>query len=236
MSFKIEGIIDVVVTDAYIADARWQPLDNELNNSGLPVQAWGDICLMVADKDGNNDIWRGELSNRNGNGTRAHQEQTDITLEKIVNLGFNVPTFQALMEQCDDNMGIPNMIGMELSVTTEKRTFQKRDGSQGEAIQIKYINKRGEGGPRRMSKADFMAKFATPAPSAQAPVQQAAPTAAPNYPPQGAPAPQPPPQYQQGYQQSAPAPQGYPQNAAPQAAPNNHNGVPGAPGSQNCPY
>ena len=236
MSFKIEGIIDVVVTDAYIADARWQPLDNELNNSGLPVQAWGDVCLMIADKDGNNDIWRGELSNRNGNGTRAHQEQTDITLEKIVNLGFNVPTFQALMEQCDDNMGIPNMIGMELSVTTEKRTFQKRDGSQGEAIQIKYINKRGEGGPRRMSKADFMAKFSTPAPSAQAPVQQAAPTAAPNYPPQSAPAP---------YPAQQPTPQAYPpQNYGQQTPPPNRPAMPqgggqtapGTPGAQNCPY
>lgn len=232
MSFKIEGIIDVVVTDAYIADAHWQPQDNERNNSGLPIQAWGDICLMVADKDGNNDIWRGELSNRNGNGTRAHQEQTDITLEKIVNLGFNVPTFQALIEQCDDNMGLPNMIGMELSVTTEKRTFKKRDGSQGEAIQIKYINKRGEGGPRRMSKADFMAKFAAPAP---------------NYPPQGAPTAQ-PPQYQQGYQQSAPAPQGYPpQNYAQQypgadvrpapPMPNGGQTAPATPAPKtNCPY
>ncbi len=199
MAFKIEGIIDVTVTDAYISEAHWQPKDGELNNQGLPIQAWGDVCLTVTDKDGNSDIWRGELSNRDGNGNRAHQQQTDITLEKIVDIGFNVPTFQALMDQCDDNMTIPNMIGMELSITTEKRSFKKRDGKQGEAIQIKYINRRGEGGPRRISKADFMAKFAQPAavpqPSAvTAAVPQGVPVPPPvYYQPQPSAAPQPPP-------------------------------------------
>ena len=211
MAFKIEGIIDVTVTDAYISEAHWQPKDGELNNQGLPIQAWGDVCLVVADKDGNSDIWRGELSNRDGSGNRAHQQQTDITLEKIVDIGFNVPTFQALMDQCDDNMTIPNMIGMELSITTEKRSFKRRDGKQGEAIQIKYINRRGEGGPRRISKADFMAKFAQPAAVPQPPPVQPAAVPQPPQPsavtaavPQGVPVP--PPVYYQPQPSAAPQP------------------------------
>ena len=159
MSFNTVGNIDVTVTDAYIAEPHREAKPGELNNKGIPVTVWADICVVVADRDGNNDIWKGELSNRTGNGTRAHQEQTEITLEKLVSIGFNVPTFNDLMEQCDDNNCLPNMIGLECTVTTEEREFEGKDGRPRKGIFVKYLNARGFGGPRRISKADFIARI-----------------------------------------------------------------------------
>lgn len=124
MSFNIIGNIDVTVTDAYIAEPHWEAKPGEVNNKNIPVVVWGDVCLVVTDKDGNNDIWKGELSNRTGNGTRAHQEQTEVTLEKLVSIGFNTPTFNDLVEQCDANNTIPNLVGLECSVTTEEREYE----------------------------------------------------------------------------------------------------------------
>lgn len=209
MSFKSIGNIDVTVTDAYIAEAHWEAKAGEVNNKGLPVIVWGDVCLVIEDKDGNNDIWRGELSNRSGSGTRAHQEQTEITLEKLVSIGFNTPTFNDFIVQCDENNSIPNLIGFECTVTTEEREFEGRDGKPRKAVFVKYINARGSGGPKRLSKADFLARVNAQSAPQSAPVPDTA--TAPGYPPPAPPTYPAAPTAQ--YPKTAPAPAtapGYP--------------------------
>ena len=217
MSFKAIGNIDVTVTDAYIAEPHWEAKPGEVNGKGMPVMVWGDVCLVVEDKDGNNDIWRGELSNRSGNGTRAHQEQTDITLEKLCSIGFNTPTFYDFIAQCDDNNSLPALVGLECTVTTEEREFEGRDGKPRKAVFVKYINARGTGGPKRLSKAEFLARVngqavpqaipaAAPVPGYQPQTPPAYPTSAPGYSaPTSAPA-----QYPQTSAAPAPAPAAYP--------------------------
>ena len=159
MSFNTVGSIDVTITDAYISNPRWAEKPNEVNSKGIPVRVWGDLCLIVTDANGNNDIWRGEFSNRTGTGTRAHQEQTEITLEKLVSLGFNTPTFADFIAQCDENNGIPNLINLPCTVTTEERKYKGHDGQERSGIFIKYINARGAGAPQRISKAEFLARI-----------------------------------------------------------------------------
>lgn len=240
--FRIEGQIDVEVKEAYVTDPKFDAKDNEVNNRNEYVQVFYDVCLLLADKDGNTDTWHGEISNRTGTGTVAHLYRSDLTLQTMRDIGFNVGNLTELEQQFaaapDRTIIVPNMVGLKCTATVAKS--EKTDRSGNPYYNVKYLNALGGGKARRMTMEELMAKRggAANAPETPAPVQQVAPAPAPapNYPPQGAPAAQPPPQYQQGYQQSAPAPQGYPQNAAPQAAPNNQNAVPGAPGSPNCPY
>ena len=47
MAFKIEGIIDVTVQEAYVQECRFQPKDNELNARGEYVQCYYDVVLLV---------------------------------------------------------------------------------------------------------------------------------------------------------------------------------------------
>lgn len=209
MSFNIIGNIDVTVTDAYIAEPHWEAKPGEVNNKNIPVVVWGDVCLVVTDKDGNNDIWKGELSNRTGNGTRAHQEQTEITLEKLVSIGFNTPTFKDLVDLCDENNTIPAFVGLECSVTTEEREYEGRDGKTRKTIFVKYINARGAGGPRRISKADFIARVNGQSVPQAAPAPYPAQQVPHGYPQPGYPA-QTLPASPYGGAQPAPAPAPYP--------------------------
>lgn len=225
MSFKTIGNIDVTIADAYIAEPKWDAKPGEKNNRGVPVTVWGDLCIIVKDDQGNTDVWKGELSNRTGNGTKSHLEQTAITLERLVEIGFNVPTFTDLMNQCNDDNVLPNLIGMRCTVTTEEVTYTGKDGTQKTGIFTRYLNRLGAGGPKRMSKADFLRRVQNPAPApaAQVPQYGSAPGAAPaGY-----------------YQQPAAAPAPAPAPANPYAAFNQQPAAAPAPApapGQNCPY
>lgn len=247
MAFKTEGNIDVTVVDAYMSEAKFEAKDNETNNRNEFVKVYGDVCLLLQDKDGNSDIWHGEISNRSGTGTVAHLYRTDLTLKTLQEIGFNVTTLQELFDQFmtaeDGSITIPNLIGKEATITTERKTFPKRDGTEGSAIQIKYLNAKGGGKQRRLTMADLMARFGinpvqaapsqnipqTPAPQVQqqAPqVQQQAPTVS-----------QVPQQMQQAPQQTPsiaqvpPIPQQVPsQQIHPEGSPATTFTVP------NCPY
>lgn len=181
MAFKTEGNIDVTVIDAYMSEAKFEAKENETNNRNELVQVYGDVCLLLQDKDGNSDIWHGEISNRSGNGTVAHLYRTDLTLQTLQEIGFNVTSLQELgaqfMTAQDGSCSIPNLIGKEGTVTTELRTFTKRDGSEGSAIQIKYLNAKGGGKQRRLTMADVLARFGM-APAASAGVTPVASAAA----------------------------------------------------------
>ena len=208
--FKVEGEFDVVVREAFMSEARFEAKPGEVNSRQEPVQTYGDVCLLLEDKDGNTDTWHGEISNRNGIGTKAHLYRTDLTLKTLQEIGFGVTSLAELggqfVAESDGTVTIPNLVGMEATVTTEYKDYEKRDGTAGRALRIKYLNAKGAHREKKLSMAEVMKRFgmggqtqAVPAPMAPMDPQgyMAQPTA-----------PQIPPQMpQQMPQAPAPAPQ-----------------------------
>lgn len=247
MAFKIEGNIDVTVVDAYMSEPNFDAKENETNDRNELVKAYGDVCLLLQDKDGNSDIWHGEISNRSGKGTVAHLYRTDLTLRTLQEIGFNVTTLQELFDQFmtaeDGSISIPNLIGKEATVTTHLKTFTKRDGTEGSAIQIKYLNAKGGGKQRRLTMADLMARFGiNPVPAA--PSQNISQTPAPQVQQQAPQVQQQAPTVSQVPQQMQQAPQQAPTIAQvppiPQQVPSQQIHPEGSPATTftvpNCPY
>ena len=237
MSFKTEGTFDVTITDAFITDAKFQPKDGERNNQGVPVETYYDVCIQVANAEGDSDIWRGEMSNRNGVGNYAQLYRTDLTIKTLQEIGFGVQSMTDLENQFvpanDRSISIPNLIGLKCTATVERREYEDRNGVKKSINFIKYLNALGSGHAKRLSFDDFMnrrrgAAPATPAqpapaqPQYQAPAQPAASSAYPAYPSapqQSAPAPAAPPAapaYAQG--PSSPSRPSGPSTAAPSPA------------------
>ena len=215
MSFTAEGNFDVTITDAFVSEAKFQPKENELNNQGIPVEAYYDVCIQVQNEQGDSDLWRGEMSNRSGVGNFAHLYRADLTLKTLQEIGFGVGSMTELEAQFvpanDRSISIPNLIGLKCTATVERREYtDNKTGAQKSLLFIKYLNALGSGGhAKRLSFDDFMARRRTP------PQTPAAPPAVP--------APQ--PQYQQPVQtpyqvpaQPAPATQPL-YNQVPVAAP-----------------
>lgn len=204
--FKVEGEFDVVVREAFMSEARFEAKPGEVNSRQEPVQTYGDVCLLLEDKDGNTDTWHGEISNRNGIGTKAHLYRTDLTLKTLQEIGFGVTSLAELggqfVAESDGTVTIPNLVGMEATVTTEYKDYEKRDGTAGRALRIKYLNAKGSHREKKLSMAEVMKRFgmggqaqAVPAPMAPMDPQgyMAQPTA-PQIPPQMPQAPAPAPQ------------------------------------------
>lgn len=207
--FKVEGEFDVVVREAFMSEARFEAKPGEVNSRQEPVQTYGDVCLLLEDKDGNTDTWHGEISNRNGIGTKAHLYRTDLTLKTLQEIGFGVTSLAELggqfVAESDGTVTIPNLVGMEATVTTEYKDYEKRDGTAGRALRIKYLNAKGSHREKKLSMAEVMKRFgmggqaqAVPAPMAPMDPQgyMAQPTA-PQMPPQMPQAPAPAPQMPQ---------------------------------------
>lgn len=207
--FKVEGEFDVVVREAFMSEARFEAKPGEVNSRQEPVQTYGDVCLLLEDKDGNTDTWHGEISNRNGIGTKAHLYRTDLTLKTLQEIGFGVTSLAELggqfVAESDGTVTIPNLVGMEATVTTEYKDYEKRDGTAGRALRIKYLNAKGSHREKKLSMAEVMKRFgmggqaqAVPAPMAPMNPQgyMAQPTA-PQIPPQMPQAPAPAPQMPQ---------------------------------------
>lgn len=207
--FKVEGEFDVVVREAFMSEARFEAKPGEVNSRQEPVQTYGDVCLLLEDKDGNTDTWHGEISNRNGIGTKAHLYRTDLTLKTLQEIGFGVTSLAELggqfVAESDGTVTIPNLVGMEATVTTEYKDYEKRDGTAGRALRIKYLNAKGAHREKKLSMAEVMKRFgmggqaqAVPAPMAPMDPQgyMAQPTA-PQMPPQMPQAPAPAPQMPQ---------------------------------------
>lgn len=207
--FKVEGEFDVVVREAFMSEARFEAKPGEVNSRQEPVQTYGDVCLLLEDKDGNTDTWHGEISNRNGIGTKAHLYRTDLTLKTLQEIGFGVTSLAELggqfVAESDGTVTIPNLVGMEATVTTEYKDYEKRDGTAGRALRIKYLNAKGSHREKKLSMAEVMKRFgmggqaqAVPAPMAPMDPQgyMAQPTP-PQIPPQIPQAPAPAPQMPQ---------------------------------------
>ncbi len=203
MPFKSEGTFDVTITDAFISEAKFQPRDGELNNQGVPVETYYDVCIQVQSEQGDSDLWRGEMSNRNGVGNSAHLYRADLTLKTLQEIGFNVQSMTELEAQFvpanDRSISIPNLIGIKCTVTVERREYEDKTGAKKSILFIKYLNALGSGGhAKRLSFDDFMARRRTQSQTPAAPPQYQAPA--------------------QGYQQPAPTPQPL-YNQVPVAAP-----------------
>lgn len=207
--FKVEGEFDVVVREAFMSEARFEAKPGEVNNRQEPIQTYGDVCLVLEDKDGNTDTWHGEISNRNGIGTKAHLYRTDLTLKTLQEIGFGVTSLAELggqfVAESDGTVTIPNLVGMEATVTTEYKDYEKRDGTAGRALRIKYLNAKGSHREKKLSMAEVMKRFgmggqaqAVPAPMAPMdPQGYMAQPMAPQIPPQIPQAPAPAPQMPQ---------------------------------------
>lgn len=223
MSFRTEGTIEVTIVEANVCECKFQPKQGEVNNRNEYVQCIYDIELLLQDANGNNDIWRGEMSTRTGMGTRADKYRYELTLETLREIGFNVQTMQDLEMQFqpaeDRSTYIPNLIGLRCKAVTENKVFTRNDGTEGHRIYVKYLNGlNSDAGGKRLNFDQFLAarRGAAPAaPAAPAPLPAPAPVPAP-------PAPTPAPGYPQGYQ-TAPV--------TPPPAP----AVPAAP-KPGCPY
>lgn len=216
--FKVEGEFDVVVREAFMSEARFEAKPGEVNSRQEPVQTYGDVCLLLEDKDGNTDTWHGEISNRNGIGTKAHLYRTDLTLKTLQEIGFGVTSLAELggqfVAESDGTVTIPNLVGMEATVTTEYKDYEKRDGTAGRALRIKYLNAKGSHREKKLSMAEVMKRFGM---GGQA---------------QAVPAPM-PPMNPQGYMAQPTAPQIPPQMPqAPAPAPQ----MPQMPNQPKCPY
>jgi len=228
MAFKIEGEIEVTVAEAYVQECRFQPQDNEQNNRHEFVQCYYDVVLLLQDAQGNNDRWHGEISTRTGVGNSADKYRYDLTLQTLQDIGFNVSTIQELEQQfqpaADRTICIPNLVGIKCKIVTENQTFTKRNGQEGQAIRIKYLNGlNSNAGGKRFNFDEFMAARRGAAPAAPAPVAPAPAAPAPGYPPQGyaqpaTAAPMPPP--------AAPAPAPAVPPPAPAVAPTPKPGCP----------
>ena len=156
MPFQVAENIQVTIRSAYLSEARWKARSGEKNQSGKYVTVIGDFCLLVADEAGNSDTWRGELSNRNGNGRRAHQEQTEITLEKLQAIGLNAQSLQSLIEQADENNRFPSLIGKQCTITTERREYKDKYGNKQEIVYIKYLNPTNPRMPKPIAREEFL--------------------------------------------------------------------------------
>jgi len=174
--FKNEGIYDVTITDAFIVEAKFQPKDGERNNQGVPVEAYYDVCIQVSNAEGDSDIWRGEMSNRNGVGNYAQLYRTDLTIKTLQEIGFGVQSMTELENQFvpaqDRSISIPNLIGLKCTATVERREYEDRNtGAKKSFLYIKYLNAPGSGHAKRLSFDDFMnrrrgaAQPAAPAPA-----------------------------------------------------------------------
>ena len=180
MSFKTEGTFDVTITDAFITDAKFQPKDGERNNQGVPVETYYDVCIQVANAEGDSDIWRGEMSNRNGVGNYAQLYRTDLTIKTLQEIGFGVQSMTDLENQFvpanDRSISIPNLIGLKCTATVERREYEDRNGVKKSINFIKYLNALGSGHAKRLSFDDFMNRR-----RGAAPATPAAPPATPAY-------------------------------------------------------
>lgn len=153
--FNTEGEFDVTIVEAFIGAPKFA-FDPEKDAAGnsfrQAIQVIGDVIVKVKDETGNTGYWNGELSNRTGVGNFAQNTKTQMTLETLQKIGFNVQNFDQLMAQTDDNMNLPNLTGLTCVAVVEKVTTKKGK----DFYNIKYLNASGSGA-KRISKKDFLA-------------------------------------------------------------------------------
>lgn len=192
--FKSEGIFNVVITRAILAEPKF------CKDPGA-----FDVCIEVQDEHGNSDWWRGEWSGQYGKGNFANRQQWQLTLESLKKVGLpNDDLFSNLQSDADGVASIPCLVGAQTTATVKMTEKDSRI-----YYNVHYL---GDGGnaPKGLNLNSLLAAYGVTAP------------AAPQVQPQ--PAAQQPaaPQVQQPVQQLAAASGTIPAfpGSAPTAAPN----------------
>lgn len=183
--FRIDGYLDVTITDAYLAQSRFPAQPGERNERGEMVEVLFSLYLELKDKEGNTDTYDLEFSNRCGIGTRADSYRTQMSLETLQEIGFNVQTMEEFFMQVVDSpdaTNVPNLIGLTCVAKVAKSDKTNKRGEP-------YYNIKGiYGANKKPAKVDFAAiraRFSNPAP---APQYQAPAAPAPQYQAPAAPA------------------------------------------------
>lgn len=78
MKFKEEGAFPVTIQEAFMANPKFSK-----------EQGAFDIAIKVADDQGHEDYWRGEISSEWGKGNFSDQTQAQITMKQLQRLGWN---------------------------------------------------------------------------------------------------------------------------------------------------
>ena len=148
------------------------------------------LYIELKDKDGNTDTYDLEFSNRCGIGNRADSYRTQMSLETLQEIGFNVQTMEEFFMQVVDSpdaTAVPNLIGLACVAKVAKSDKTNKRGEP-------YYNIKGiYGANKKPAKVDFAAiraRFSNPAPAPAAPQYQAPAAPAPQYQQPAAPAPQ----------------------------------------------
>ena len=176
--FKIDGKVNVEITNAYVAEAKFAAKPDE------DVNVYFDICLTLQDEEGNYDTWYGEISDRMGFGQFSDWTRTDLTIKTLQDIGFGVADFSALREQfvaSDEGVIIlPNLIGMKCTAVVKKSDAVNKNGQH--YYNVRYLNALGGGGPRKLTAAEVLAMLGEPATEVVEPeevTEAAAPAPAP---------------------------------------------------------
>lgn len=149
--FKSEGIFNVVITRAILAEPKF------CKDPGA-----FDVCIEVQDEHGNSDWWRGEWSGQYGKGNFANRQQWQLTLESLKKVGLpNDDLFSNLQSDADGVASIPCLVGSQTTATVK---MTEKDGKI--YYNVHYL---GDGGsaPKGLNLNSLLAAYGMTAPAAQ---------------------------------------------------------------------
>ena len=147
MTFKAEGSFKVTITEATLAESKF-----DKNNPEVV-----DVALLLKTEDGQQDWWTGELSKKYGVGTMAGKMQWEITLESLKKIGWKHDT--DISEET-----LKSLVGVETEVYVKGREYEGKT-----YYDPKYIGP-SSFGPKALKGPDSKARLASifgsgPAPS-----------------------------------------------------------------------
>lgn len=148
--FKSEGIFNVVITRAILAEPKF------CKDPGA-----FDVCIEVQDEHGNSDWWRGEWSGQYGKGNFANRQQWQLTLESLKKVGLpNDDLFSNLQSDADGVASIPCLVGAQTTATVK---MTEKDGKI--YYNVHYL---GDGGnaPKGLNLDSLLAAYGVTAPAA----------------------------------------------------------------------
>lgn len=148
--FKSEGIFNVVITRAILAEPKF------CKDPGA-----FDVCIEVQDEHGNSDWWRGEWSGQYGKRNFANRQQWQLTLESLKKVGLpNDDLFSNLQSDEDGVASIPCLVGAQTTATVK---MTEKDGKI--YYNVHYL---GDGGnvPKGLNLDSLLAAYGVTAPAA----------------------------------------------------------------------
>lgn len=161
--FKSEGIFNVVITRAILAEPKF------CKDPGA-----FDVCIEVQDANGVSDWWRGEWSGQYGKGNFADRQQWQLTVEALKKVGLpNDDLFSNLQSDADGVASIPCLVGVQTTATVK---MTEKEGKI--YYNVLYL---GDGGnaPKGLNLNSLLASYGKTAAAPAPQVQQTPPPTAP---------------------------------------------------------